>query len=153
YEEEIVAGLVPKRKQPTFYHDNALTGNIQNQLIETLEAPTAFMRIKRNVFDKIDLAHPEYKNYYTLDCGPSYWQTGYVDGENGLRNFLGEDIFFCRQWIAMGEKIWIDPQVEFSHRGSFDWKGNFIEHAIEIGTIKAVKEDLCQEDQAARTGT
>ena len=44
---------------------------------------------------------------------PAYWQTGYVEGENGLKNFLGEDIFFCRQWIAMGEKIWIDPQVNF----------------------------------------
>src|SRR5277367_1091961 len=51
YEEEIVAGLVPKRKEPTFYHDNALTGEITKGglLIGTLEAPTAFMRIRRSV--------------------------------------------------------------------------------------------------------
>jgi hypothetical protein len=153
HDEEIVAGLVPKRKVPTFYHDNALTGTIKGQLIESVEAPTAFMRLKRSVFEKMDLAHPEYKNYFTLDCGPAYWQTGYVEGENGLRNFLGEDIFFCRQWVAMGEKIWIDPQVEFTHRGSFDWKGNFIEHAIEKGTIKAVKEEICPVDQVSLTGT
>ena len=153
YDEEIVAGLVPKRKVPTFYHDNALTGEINGGLIATLEAPTAFMRIRRSVFEKLDLAHPEYKNYFTLDTGPAYWQTGYVEAENGLKNFLGEDIFFCRQWIAMGEKIWIDPQVQFSHRGSFDWKGTFIEHAIEKGTIKAVKEEVCQAETVSRTGT
>lgn len=154
YDEEIVAGLVPKRKVPTFYHDNALTGVISDsQLVETLEAPTAFMRIRRSVFDKIDLAHPEYKDYYTLDCGPAYWQTGYFDAGDGKKSFLGEDIFFCRQWIAMGEKIWIDPQVEFSHRGSFDWKGNFIEHAVEKGTIKAVKEDSWPVEPVSRTGT
>src|SRR5271165_1850948 len=48
YDEEIVAGLVPKRKIPTFYHDNALTGTIKGTLIETVEAPTAFMRLKRS---------------------------------------------------------------------------------------------------------
>jgi hypothetical protein len=153
YDEEIVAGLVPKRKEPTFYHDNALTGEIKNGLIASLEAPTAFMRLKRSVFEKLDLAHPEYKNYYTLDCGPAYWQTGYVDGENGLKNFLGEDIFFCRQWVAMGEKIWIDPQVEFSHRGSKDWRGLFIEHAMEKGTIKATKEESWPVEQQSLTGT
>ena len=154
YDEEIVAGLVPKRKEPTFYHDNAVTGEISNgNLLASLEAPTAFMRIRRSVFEKMDLAHPEYKDYFTLDCGSAYWQTGYVKGDNGKMNFLGEDIFFCRQWIAMGEKIWIDPQVQFSHRGSYDWKGNFIEYAIEKGTIKATKEQTCQVDQVSLTGT
>ena len=154
HKEEIVAGLVPKRKQPTFYHDNALTGVIsEDGLLESLEAPTAFMRIKRSVFEKLDKQYPEYRDYYTLDCGPAYWQTGYVQNEHGKRNFLGEDIFFCRQWTAMGGKIWIDPQVAFSHRGSFDWNGNFIEHAIEKGSIKATKEQSCQVDQVLATGT
>jgi hypothetical protein len=156
YEEEIVAGLVPKRAEPTFYHDNALTSVISpNGLLESLEAPTAFMRIRRSVFEKLDLAHPEYANHFTLDCGPAYFQTGYVPkpDKDGFKDFLGEDIFFCRQWIAMGGKIWIDPQVEFSHRGSKEWKGMFIEHAIEKGTIKAIKEDVCPVDQVSRTGT
>lgn len=149
YDEEIVAGLVPKRKMPTFYHDNALTGEINHNLIASLEAPTAFMRLKRSVFEKLDNAYPEYKDYYTLETGPAYWQTGYVN-----KNFLGEDIFFCRQWIALGEKIWIDPQVDFSHRGSHDWRGQFIDYAMDKGTISAVKEDeLCQVEALSRTGT
>lgn len=156
YEEEIVAGLVPKRAIPTFYHDNALTGTISDSgLLESLEAPTAFMRLKRSVFAKLDLAHPEYARHFTLDTGPAYWQTGYVPAEDGYKNFLGEDIFFCRQWCEMGEKIWIDPQVEFTHRGSTvdPWKGMFIEHAIAKGTIQATKEDVCPVDQVSPTGT
>lgn len=154
YDEEIVAGLVPKRKVPTFYHDNALTGEIaRGELLSSLEAPTAFMRIKRSVFEKLDIAHPEYQRYYTLECGNAYFQTGYVDGPDGVKNFLGEDIFFCRQWISMGHKIWIDPNVEFSHRGSFDWKGTFIDHAMEKGTLKAVKEESCQVQPLRLSGT
>jgi hypothetical protein len=153
YDEEIVAGLVPKRAVPTFYHDNAMTGEIQGGLLCSLEAPTAFMRLRRSVFDKLDIAHPEYSKHSTLDCGPAYWQTGYVQGKEGYKDFLGEDIFFCRQWIAMGEKIWIDPQIEFTHRGSKEWKGNFIEYAIDKGSIQATKEDICPVDQLSRTGT
>jgi len=154
YDEEIVAGLVPKRKIPTFYHDNALTSEVKDGcLLASLEAPTAFMRIRRSVFEKLNMAHPEYKDYYTLDCGPAYWQTGYAVTPDGKREFLGEDIFFCRQWIAMGEKIWIDPDVNFTHRGSTDWKGNFIEYAMEKGTIKAIKEESCQDQPLRLLGT
>jgi hypothetical protein len=156
YDEEIVAGLVPKRKEPTFYHDNALTGEIKdNCLIASLEAPTAFMRIKRSVFEKLDKAYPEYADYYTLDCGRAYWQTGFTKNpDNDKYDFRGEDIFFCRQWIALGEKIWIDPQVDFTHRGSKEWKGNFIEYAMDKGIISASKEDPSwQAAQVSRTGT
>src|SRR5277367_809926 len=72
YDEDIVAGLVPKRKEPASFHDNALTGEIKGGLIGSLEAPTAFMKIRRAAFEKIDLAHPEYAKYYTLETGPAY---------------------------------------------------------------------------------
>src|SRR5271169_1798084 len=67
YDQEIVAGLVPKRAVPPFYHDNAMTGEIENGLLSSLEAPTAFMRLRRSVFDKLDIAHPEYSRHSTLD--------------------------------------------------------------------------------------
>jgi hypothetical protein len=154
YNEEVVAGLVPKKVETEAFHDNALTGEIQNGLISSLEAPTAFIRLKRSVFEKIDRAHPEFKDYYTLDTGTAYWQTGFSKNpENGKMDFRGEDIFFCRTWIAMGEKIWIDPQVEFTHRGSRAWKGDFIQHAMAKGTITATKEPAWPVEQQSLTGT
>jgi hypothetical protein len=154
YKQEIVAGLVPKKLDSEAFHDNALTGEIEDGLIASLEAPTAFIRIKRSALEKYLKAYPEFADYYTLDTGAAIWQTGFSrNPENGKMDFRGEDIFFCRQWIAMGEKIWIDPQVEFTHRGSRVWKGNFIEHAIAKGTLTATKEPICQVEPLSLTGT
>jgi hypothetical protein len=142
YPQDIVAGLVPKRTMNTAYHHNALTGPISEEgLLETLEAPTAFMRINRCVFEKLDKEYPEYADYYTLDKGKAYFQTGFVPDPSNkyAKTFLGEDIFFCRQWVKMGGKLWIDPQIEFTHRGSQDWKGNFVEYAINNGILAATK--------------
>ncbi len=116
--ELIVAGLVPKRDTTTdsCYHQNALTGVIQNGLFQAFEAPTAFMRIKREVFGK--LSEP----YFRAESSPEDY---------------GEDIYFCRKWCALGEFLWIDADINFSHRGSKVWKGNFYEHAVATGLLKS----------------
>jgi hypothetical protein len=104
--------------------------------------------------EKYDKAYPEHADYYTLDTGPARWQTGFSrNPANGKMDFRGEDIYFNRLWCAMGEKIWIDPQVDFTHRGSRVWKGNFIDHAMAKGTITATKEDSWPVEQQSRTGT
>ena len=153
YKQEVVAGLVPKKLETEGFHDNALTGEIEDGLIASLEAPTAFIRIKRSAMEKYIAAYPELADYYTLDTGPAVWQTGFSRNPAGKMDFKGEDIFFCRQWIAMGEKIWVDPQVEFSHRGSRVWKGTFIDHAMAKGTITATKEPAWPVEQQSLTGT
>lgn len=128
--ESIVAGLVPKRSADSEaeFHQNALTGVIRNGLFESKEAPTAFMRIKRSVFARLDEAYG-YVGYENWPHTP-YFQTG-------GQSFLGEDIFFCRQWCALGESIWIDPDITFAHRGSKLWKGNFYEHCINTGLLNS----------------
>lgn len=157
YDEEIVAGLVPKRTSPLSFHDNALTGVVKGGLLETLEAPTAFMRIKRSVFEKMLEANPEYEFYNTLDKGLPFFQTGYVPVKDPTSKykwtFEGEDIFFCRQWIKMGGKIWLDPSIDFTHRGSQDWKASYVEYGMAKGILTAVKEDSCPVEQKYLTGT
>jgi hypothetical protein len=153
YDELIVAGLVPKKwakensDKPPF-HDNAMTGKMVNGLLESLEAPTAFMRVKREVFEILDSAYPHYKDYITMERGTPYFQTGYVkDPETGKVQFMGEDIFFCRQWCRLGEKLWLDPNVNFSHRGSNSWKGNHMEYCFEAG--KLTKLEPAEQSSAA----
>lgn len=158
YKQSITAGLVPKKWdkesakiQPPF-HDNAMTGVMEDGLLESLEVPTAFMCIKRHVFQILDEAYPHYKEYHTMERGIPYFQTGYVkDPESGKVTFMGEDIFFCRQWCRLGEKLWIDPNVNFSHRGSSAWKGNHIEHCLDVGKLTRIEDndsDECQSTAA-----
>lgn len=146
YTQSIVAGLVPKKwapeagSQPPF-HDNALTGKMEGNLLEAFEAPTAFMRVKRHVFEILDAAYPHYKTFKTMERGIPYFQTGfYKDPVNEDVAFMGEDIFFCRQWCRLGEKIYIDPDVNFSHRGSNSWKANHLEHCFEVGKLTKLEQ-------------
>jgi len=114
--QEIVGGLVPKRDAASdaTYHQNAMTGKIQDGLFECFELPTAFMRIKRSVFDKLE------KPYFKIGSKPKDY---------------GEDIYFCRRWIEKGGKMWIDSDISFTHRGSKAWKGNFFDHAVKSGLL------------------
>ena len=111
YEELVVGGLVPKRDRfkDDVYHLNALTGVIQNRLFQSLECPTAFMRIKREAFAKLK------KPYFKL---------------NSTEMEVGEDIYFCRKLCAAGEFVWIDSDITFTHRGTKGWEGNFYDYCI-----------------------
>ena len=116
HKQEIVGGLVPKRdsKHEDAFHQNALTGVIENGLFQSLELPTAFMRIKRSAFEKLD------KPYFRAESS---------------EDAFGEDIYFCRKWVAKGEHFWIDSDIDFSHTGEYIWRGNFYEHCIKSGLL------------------
>lgn len=116
HKQEVVGGLVPKRDAEceTNYHQNGLTGKIQDGLFETLEIPTAFLRIKRSAFAKLK------KPYFKI-------------GSN--EKDFGEDIYFCRRWKEIGESMWIDSDITFTHRGGKVWKGNFFDHARSTGLL------------------
>lgn len=121
YEEEVVGGLVPKRDavKQDVYHDNAFTGLASKQgLLQCKEIPTAFLRIKRSAFEKIQ------KPYFKI-------------GSN--EKDFGEDIYFCRKWIASGNFMWIDCDISFTHRGGRVWKGNFYDYALKAGLL--IKQD------------
>ena len=42
-----------------------------------------------------------------------------------IGQFWGEDYWFTERWRRMGGKIWVDPEIEFTHRGSKAWAANF----------------------------
>jgi hypothetical protein len=134
YPQEVVGGLVPKRWDKEPFHDRALNGKVEDGLVGTLEVPTAFLRLKRSAFEKLDAAYPEYAEYETMGNGKPYFQMGFVN-----KHFCCEDIFFCRQWCAMGGSIWIDPNVRFTHRGQRFWEGNFLEHGMKEGFLQTTQ--------------
>lgn len=118
YSQEVVGGLVPKRdvKIDGVYHQNAITGVMSAEgLFQCKELPTAFMRIKRSAFDRLQ------KPYFKIGSNP--------------KDF-GEDIYFCRRWTEAGDFMWIDSDINFTHRGGKAWKGNFYEHCVNTGMLK-----------------
>lgn len=117
YDEEVVGGLVPKRdaNSDSSFHQNAITGIMSKDgLFQCKEIPTAFLKISRSAFEKIE---------------KPYFKIGSNDKD------FGEDIYFCRKWVASGNHMWIDSDISFSHRGGRTWKGNFYDHAIKSGLL------------------
>ena len=114
---EIVGGLVPKRDatRNDSYHHNAMTGVMSPEgLFQAKEIPTAFLRIRRSAFAK--LQRP-------------FFKIGNAASE------FGEDIYFCRRWVEAGEFLWIDSDITFSHRGGKAWRGNFYDHCLKTGML------------------
>ena len=91
------------------------------------------MCIARSVFERMDKAFPELSERVG---GPFDWPyTPYFQTGMGKYGWNGEDMFFCHQLSAMGESVWIDSDVSFTHRGTKAWKGNFYEHLIDKGLL------------------
>jgi len=137
YKQGVVAALPPKKCEEPSFHSNAITGRMDREtgLFQAEEAGTGFMRIKREVFERMDSAFPELHAMVEPQLGwpvTPYFQRG----NTKYGGWLGEDIFFCRQLRAMGEYIWIDSDMTFTHRGSKVWKGNFYEHCVATGLLK-----------------
>ncbi len=96
--------------------------------VAVTEAPTGFMAIKREVFLRMIRAYPQLK-YVPEDCPNGTFDLHYrffdvmVDPDSG--RYLSEDYAFCRLWIDMGEKVFIDTHSNLSHQGMKMYRGDF----------------------------
>lgn len=129
--EMIVAGVVVGREADGKWHvtpeadaDGAVT--MTDGLMSVTKIGAAFIRIKREAIEKLIAAHP---NDYYIENGekvPALFRTG-VQGHE----FVGEDVDFCRKWLALGEKLYVMPDMLFQHVGRKRWEGNFYQHILE----------------------
>jgi hypothetical protein len=97
---------------------------------------TGFVMIKRQVIERLILAHPE--SMYVSDhvYAPSEAKRNYhalfecmIDPQT--KEYLSEDFGFCRLWRALGGKIWLDVEGPLVHTGTYDFAGN---PALRYGT-------------------
>lgn len=78
-------------------------------LIEVAVLPAGFMCLSRNVFERLERAHPERKFTHfghTLHC---YFQTPFAGGLHS------EESFFASEWRACGGKLYLMPELEITH--------------------------------------
>ena len=94
------------------------------------EAPTGFMVIKRQVFNKLISKYAELK--YVPDWPEGTYPPGgvhyrffdvMVDPESG--RYLSEDYGFCRLWERIGGEIYVDANSDLTHEGRRVYRGDF----------------------------
>ncbi len=147
--EPVVAGAYPmKTDAGTFYPVELASENghiiERNGLYLAHWVATGFMRIKREVLERLAQdaeVYPEptdhfgdvQMNYSLFEAGAMQpppereaqtW-TSARGTEHRVIDWRGEDVYFCDRWRSLGGEIWVDPSIEFSHRGGKKWSGSF----------------------------
>ena len=64
------------------------------------------------------------------------------EGKTKLGQFWVEDLIFCKKWIALGEKIWLDPNVTVEHIGRKSWSGNFMQHLQKYAKVEVSQKPM-----------
>lgn len=92
----------------------------ENGLIEVETLPNGFLAISRQVFERLEAAHPErwYEHHGRRDF--CHFQMIFKDG-----HLHSEDTYFCKEWRALGGKVLLDPAVTLSH---WDFNRPFVGH-------------------------
>ena len=138
---EIVAVAIPKKMDgdpQTFNNvllDTTEEGQcyVENGMLRASQIGSGFMAIKRSAIEKMIKAYPQ--RYAPGDGGAhslhySLFESKIIWDEKDpmvIGQFWGEDLIFCKKWTALGEKIWVDPNVTVEHIGRKSWTGNFMQ--------------------------
>jgi hypothetical protein len=98
--------------------------------IKVLDAPTGFMVIKRDVFQKLIENYPDYK--YVPDWPEGTYPEGGVHYsffdtiiDPDSRRYLSEDYAFCRLLQNLGVDIYADANSNLTHLGQHLYAGSF----------------------------
>lgn len=124
YDRDVVGGAYPKKSDISAYPAWLPAGDTwadSDGLIEAYGLGTGFLRIRRNVLERMSAEAPEFK----LD-GNTLREVFRRETIDGDRN--SGDIAFCRRWRAMGGKVYIDPKCYLEHRGEKTWAGTYGSH-------------------------
>lgn len=91
-------------------------------LVRAKRVATAFMLVRREVFETLEREHPEWAYYdsktdRTLSC--------MFDFQLAEEGYIGEDFLFCDRVRSHGFEVWIDPTITLGHMGVQEYVGNY----------------------------
>lgn len=124
YDRDMVAGVYPCKQMDAEFPVR-VAGGIDLQadadgLVEVIGLPTGFLKIKREVLQRMFDLEPR-KFHGTGQSGiPNavLFERTFV---NGVR--YSGDYGFCEKWKALGGKMYVDPEMSFTHSGNYEWSG------------------------------
>jgi predicted O-methyltransferase YrrM len=129
HDRDVVAGVYPKKSDdedfPVHVPPNTDLWSDKDGLVEVFGAPTGFMKIKREVLEKMCKAfeHKQYRGQNKDDPNHDAPYTILFERtfDSGYR--LSGDYAFCFKWRFMGGKVHVDPNMVFVHEGLKEWGG------------------------------
>jgi len=124
----IVAGVPRTRSEHKTYIANLdyddsheLTMNSMG-LVRATHVATAFMMVRREVFETLVEAHKEWEYY---DTRTDRVLNAVFDFKVTEAGYMGEDFLFCDRAREHGYEVWIDPTIKLGHMGVQEYVGDY----------------------------
>lgn len=147
--KEFVGVVVPKKAdgEPQTFNNVMLDTDdkgqchVENGLMRASQIGSGFIALKRACIEKMIAAYPQryapgdggaHPLHYNLFEPKIIWDE---KDPTVIGQFWGEDLLFCKKWCALGESIWIDPNVRMEHVGRKSWHGNFMEFLQKYAAV------------------
>jgi len=130
----IVAGIPVARKKGQVYFSTLDTDEDDSifmdkmGLVRAKRVATAFMMIRREVFEKLAEAHPEWLYHDEKKEGDKTYC--FFDFELKDGHYIGEDYLFCDRAREQGFEVWIDPTIKLGHMGVHEFESSFGEEFL-----------------------
>lgn len=123
----IVAGCPRVRNDSAVYiatldqENGNLTMN-GHGLVRAKRVATAFMMVRRSVFETLENRNPEWQ-YYDERSGRTL--SAIFDFKVTAEGYMGEDYLFTDRARELGYEVWIDPTIKLGHMGVCEYAGDF----------------------------
>lgn len=117
-----LVGAAARRRKPetSFCIDFGQTIAARGELVTAESVGTGFLRLRRDCIEAMIRAHAD-QQVKDEEGNPYYalFDTGIAPN----RNYVGEDVFFCARWRALGGEVLVDPHIALEHIGSHSYAG------------------------------
>jgi len=138
HDEDIVGGVYFKKQEgiacPVI---NSVPGaKVRDDfLVQVAYLGTGFLRIRRNVFERMIEKWGE-EIWYNLDGQEkpvreyNFWNLGMKEYGPGNRRWLSEDWWFCQRCAELGIPVWADRKIPLKHSGNIVFPLTYQEKSI-----------------------
>lgn len=115
--------------------DGQLTMNGMG-LVRAKRVATAFMLVRREVFETMVKAHPDWRYY---DARSDRVLPCLFDFQLTEEGYMGEDFLFCDRARELGFEVWVDPTITLGHMGVQEYTGNYGQDVLYPMVVPAQK--------------
>ena len=140
HQQDVVAGGCRRRKDPEDYaihFKGVVEQDPKTKLIEINAIGMAFTAITRKCLETFKAKTPELAYGFEGATMHGFFQCPIEGGR-----IVGEDVWFCEKWRALGGKVWLDPRHWITHSDGVKIYGGC------VGTW--LNENIAKADEALK---
>lgn len=120
---DVIGGIYPHKKDELSFPIRHLPKDLliaeSDGALEVDAVPGGFLRISRNALERLAKLSKAFKEHVDdTELTPKIFERRII----GTTQY-SSDYVFCHKWRELGESVYIDPEIHFTHCGEKEWTG------------------------------